>query len=93
MYPKSINLSLCLCVVYVLIFMNVCSCVYVKLHVHECVYEYVYIRVCVYVCESLCRNMNEENKCGAHSEAGPSLLVRHWVVPGYLISALSLIQQ
>lgn len=39
--------------------------------------------MCVKVCVE--GSMNEENKGGAHSKAGPSLLIRHWVVPGYLI--------
>lgn len=50
MYPKSINLSMCVRVVYVSIFM----CVYVRLYVHECACVNMYLSECVYVCESLC---------------------------------------
>ena len=46
----------------------------------------MYLSECVYVCESLCGSMNEESKGGAHSKAGPTLFIRHWVVPVYLIT-------
>lgn len=53
MYSKSINLSMCVRVVYVSIFMNVCPSVYMWDYMCINVCEYVFIRVCVCVWKSV----------------------------------------